>query len=232
MKPHNYQFLADQPPLSPREAEIYESLRQRAFALATPATRTKLANAGLLSYDAPPAPAENATGVTPPTAPAEKGEGYLPPFRQSRESDRYIRYVLSRVIGKSYRQAAIEQGLKWIELRMYGWKHPDFGMTFDFCERVALDIIVEKAKEALESMIDGDETAKSRNVHAVKFALERLDRDRFSDPRNERSPARGGQGGNITYNINFNGGALPSGAPNLCGECVADNGTNPIIDIK
>ena len=59
------------------------------------------------------------------------------------------------------------------------------------------------------------------------FALERLKREQFVDPKKGDS-SQGAGGGGVVYNITFQG--VP--AANLCGQCVDNKPMHPIIEVK
>ena len=107
-------------------------------------------------------------------------------------------------------------------------KAAKYAVVMDFVNRSRAEILQAKATDALESLIDGDDTNATRNAKAVMFTLERLRRDQFSNPdRGGGSPS--GNGGGVVYNITFSAGANPAV---LCGRSVANPLDPAVIDLK
>lgn len=222
--------------LSPAEADAYAALVAASLEHATDRDKRRLAKAGLLpdaSASAPPTstpqlPAdEHAESATAP-APVQPSicRGAVSPTSGARE--KAIRYLVARASGSNFRAALALAGAEWLDIQRYRWSDPQFAVVQDFIDRERAAILSAKASDALEALIDGDETAAARNAKAVLFTLERLRRDQFSNPdRGGGSPS--GNGGGVVYNITFSAGANPAV---LCSRSVANPPDPAVIDLK
>lgn len=139
-----------------------------------------------------------------------------------------IRFLILRLNGVKFKKALEQVGVEWLDIQRFRWSNPQFAVVQDFADRQRATILRQKATDAMESLIDGDKTAEARNAKAVMFALERLSRDQYADPKKDSGGKGGASGGGITYNITFQGGFQP----NLCGGRVDIQPQPPIIDIK
>ena len=217
--------------LSIAEEDAYANLLMVAADHASDSDKRKLIKAGYL-----PDPDEhkqltskassiddNQTAVT--SAHKQKSPPAVLPTSHARV--RAIRYLIARANGETYRKAVKASGADWLDIQKYRWRCAEYAVVFDFVERQRNILIAAKASDALESLIDGDATCDSRNAKAVMFALERLKREQYADPKKGDS-RQGSGGGGVVYNITFQG--VP--APNLCGQCVDSQPTHPIIEVK
>ena len=213
------------PTITAAEEDAYAHLVAVANDHATDADRRKLVRAGLLPDPANPnADADDSRRRKPSPAVPSVVAGMR---------DAAIRYLLARANGVRFQPAlaAAGEGVEWIDIQRYRWANPQYAVVMDFVARSRADILAAKATDALESLIDGDGASDARNAKAVQFALERLRRDQYADPRNADHGGKGGKGGNgggVVYNITFQGAPQP----NLCGVCVGNSPNQPIIDIK
>lgn len=232
--------------LSPAEADAYAALVAASLEHATDRDKRRLAKAGLLpdaSASAPP--------TSTPQLPAAAGDGSSPAADEHAKSaaapapvqpsicraavsptsgarEKAIRYLVARASGSNFRAALALAGAEWLDIQRYRWSDPQFAVVQDFIDRERAAILSAKASDALEALIDGDETAAARNAKAVLFTLERLRRDQFSNPdRGGGSPS--GNGGGVVYNITFSAGANPAV---LCSRSVANPLDPAVIDLK
>ena len=165
-----------------------------------------------------------ANDTTPDAAPKTP-----PALPQSPARGNAIRYLLAYFAGGRPRKVMASLGITWADVQRYRWTDPQFALVQDFLERERHRVIGTKALDSLELLIEGGKGAKSINAKAVMFALERLRRESFSDPkRSEVGAAGGGRGGGITYNITFAGNA----PANLCGICATPQPQPQIIEVK
>ena len=152
-----------------------------------------------------------------------------PALPQSPARGNAIRYLLAYFAGGRPRQVMASLGITWADVQRYRWTDPQFALVQDFLERERHRVIGTKALDSLELLIEGGKGAKSINAKAVMFALERLRRESFADPkRSEVGAAGAGRGGGITYNITFAGNA----PANLCGICATQQPQPQIIEVK
>jgi len=210
------------------EEDAYAHLVTVANDNATDNDKKKLVKAGLLPDLSKTSDASSIDDNQTQTPVAKSPE--TPPAvpQSSRVRTSAIRFIIARANGVSFKAALKQAGAEWFDLQRFRWTNPQFAVVQDFVEREKVNIIAAKASDALESLIDGDASAETRNAKAVMFALERLKRDQFSDPKKSDSGQATGKGGGIVYNITFQGGPQP----NLCGVCVGNPLQSPVIDIK
>ena len=223
-------------PLTPDETDAYAAIVAASVEHATDKDKRKLAKAGLLA-DTPllkddgrtdARTDERANNEAAPI-PTDKVESRAASPQVARAKQSAIRYLIARASGLACGKAMAAAGVaSWLDLQRYRWQDPQFEVAQDYVERMRLDLIAAASSDALRSLVNGDESARGRNVRAVTFALERLRRDEFADPRLSVNQ-QGGRGGGVTYNITFNNGTMP---PNLCGGRVANPLDPPVIDIK
>lgn len=235
--------------LTPAEVDAYAALVAASLEHATDRDKRRLAKAGLLpdtSATTPPRltngradderandkptddkPNSTAKVATPPASVQPSiCRGAVSPTSGARE--KAIRYLVARASGINFKACLALSGAEWLDIQRYRWSDPQFAVVQDFVDRERAAILSAKASDALEALIDGDETAASRNAKAVLFTLERLRRDQFSNP--DRDGGRqGGNGGGVVYNITFSAGANPAV---LCGRSVANPLDPAVIDLK
>lgn len=222
-------------PLTPDESDAYAAIVAASVEHATDKDKRKLAKAGLLA-DTPlllKADGERTDGRTandaPAPVPTDKVESRVAVGYLARGREKAIRYLIARADGSTADGAMAAAGVaSWLNLQRYRWQDPQYAVAQDYVERLRLEQIAARATDALKGLVDGDAASEKRNVRAVTFALERLRRDEFADPRLSVNQ-QGGRGGGVTYNITFNNGTMP---PNLCGGRVANPLDAPVIDIK
>lgn len=211
------------------EEDAYAHLVVVANDNATDSDKRKLIKAGILPT--------TDSDKTPPTLPIHKNHQSMsetvakpPPTlpQSSRVRASAIRFILARANGVTFRKAINDAGVEWFDIQRFRWANPQFAVVQDFVEREKVHLIAAKASDALESLIDGDKTAETRNAKSVMFALERLKRDQFSDPNKSDSDKGSGKGGGIVYNITFQNVSQP----NLCGGCVGKSVDSQIIDVE
>lgn len=215
-------------PLAPDESDAYAAIVAASVEHATDKDKRKLAKAGLFA-DTPLLEKDNNNNNNNEPIPTDKVESRVAPACLARGREKAIRYLIARANGATADSAMAAAGVSdWLDLQRYRWQDPQYAVAQDYVERLRLDQIAARATDALRGLVDGDATSEKRNVRAVTFALERLRRDEFADPRLSCNQA-GGRGGGVTYNITFNSGSMP---PNLCGGRVANPLDPPVIDIK
>ena len=229
-------------PLTPDEADAYAAIVAASVEHATDKDKRKLAKAGLLADNTPLLKADgertdartddgrtaNDAEAAPAPVPTDKVESRVAVGYLARGRERAIRYLIARADGSTADGAMAAAGVaSWLDLQRYRWQDPQYAVAQDYVERLRLEQIAARATDALKGLVDGDTASEKRNVRAVTFALERLRRDEFADPRLSVNQ-QGGRGGGVTYNITFNGGTMP----NLCGGRVANPLDAPVIDIK
>lgn len=225
MKPCYNSTMPSRPTtITAAEEDAYAHLVAVANDHATDADKRKLIRAGLLPDPSNPnTDADDSRRRKPSPAVPSVVAGVR---------DAAIRFLLARANGVKFQPAlaAAGKGVEWIDIQRYRWANPQYAVVMDFVSRSRADILAAKATDALESLIDGDGTSEMRNAKAVQFALERLRRDQYADPRNadHGGGKGGGNGGGVVYNITFQGAPQP----NLCGVCVGNSSNQPIIDIK
>ena len=225
-------------PLTPDEADAYAAIVAASVEHATDKDKRKLAKAGLLAdtpllkADGERTDARTDDGRTANDAapiPVDKVESRVAVGYLARGREKAIRYLIARADGSTADGAMAAAGVaSWLDLQRYRWQDPQYAVAQDYVERLRLEQIAARATDALKGLVDGDAASEKRNVRAVTFALERLRRDEFADPRLSVNQ-QGGRGGGVTYNITFNNGMMP---PNLCGGRVANPLDAPVIDIK
>lgn len=226
--------------LTAAEEEAYSALFSAALDHATDRDKRRLAKAGLLPDDSaasalvPPQTADdnsNPAAVASAAAVPAAGQPSICRGAVSLTSgarEKAVRYLVARAGGANFRTALALSGAEWLDIQRYRWNDPRFAVVQDFVDRERATVLAAKASDALEALIEGDETAAARNAKAVLFTLERLRRDQFSNPDRDGGRAIG-NGGGVVYNITFNAGANP---PILCGKRVANSAASAVIDIK
>lgn len=228
-------------PLTMDESDAYAAIVAASVEHATDKDKRKLAKAGLLA-DTPLLKADgertdartddrrtNNAEAAPDSIPTDKVESRVAVGYLARGREKAIRYLIARADGSTADAAMAAAGVaSWLDLQRYRWQDPQYAVAQDYVERLRLEQIAARATDALKGLVDGDAASEKRNVRAVTFALERLRRDEFADPRLSVNQ-QGGRGGGVTYNITFNNGTMP---PNLCGGRVANPLDAPVIDIK
>lgn len=213
------------------EEDAYANLVLVAIERATDSDKRKLVKAGLIADPNADAPQIEDKSIDAKQAATKRATSRERPPAVSPTSHarvKAVKFLLARANGATFKQAAKELGIEWFDIQKFRWSNPEYSVVYDFVERERAAILAAKASDALESLIDGDASADARNAKAVMFALERLKREQFADPKKHNATGNGDGGGGTVYNISFYG-AQPG---NLCGVCVGNPTPQPIIDIK
>lgn len=221
----------DNSPLSLAEENAYANLVLIAIEHANDNDKRRLLKAGLIPDPNAPKQLTSIDAKQTAVAVAKGTESPLAPPQWSHTREMCKRWIIARANGDTYRRAVKAAGVEWADIQHMRWSDPAFAAAFSFVERERQHLLAAKASDALESLIDGDETAAARNAKVVMFTLERLKRDQFSDPKKHTGASDGGKGGGTTYNINLQVVQTPS-APNLCGKCEETSPSQAIIEIK
>lgn len=151
-------------------------------------------------------------------------------FSQLVTRARAVRFLLSYFSGDLPSVAMKSAGIGWGDLQICRIASPEFDRAFKFCRDSTGDRLALKALEAAEKALNGQEVSNSA-ASLSKFLLERLQADRFGDPRYKgaNGGANGGGSGNV-YQINLIQTAAP--APAVCGGNVAEIARNVQIAQK
>lgn len=203
--------------LSSQERSDYAAVAHLAVLNADDRTRKKLARIGVNSTD------DLSDGIL------AGGKAPLVAETPSRMRVASIRFLLARANGGKFRQSLAESGVDWLDVQRIKWSDPVYCAASDYVERLRVEMLAQKAIDSAESLVDGDDSAEKMNAKMVMFALERVKREQFADPKNDPRRQSVQIGGGVTYNITFQGGR-PDG--NLCGVCVDKCGASNVIDIK
>lgn len=117
-----------------------------------------------------------------------------------------LRVVLAVANGTPYMRALNDIGMRHIAFMAEKSHNASLGLLFEAAKRLRNAAIAAKAEMALDKLLttEGCEI----NAKAVIFALERLDCDTFSKPKEDAPKDTGGK---TTYNI-FIGGKPAAGA--------------------